>query len=324
DYGAFLPSMDLAYNVSDDVVLRFAASRTMTRPNPNLMISGVNFSDLSAQNVNLGNPQLKPFFSNNLDLGVEYYTGGAGYVGVTAFRKSLSGFPASTNVTEPFSYLSQFGINYAGLNVTQQTALNGRGCTSDTSCSATVTVVEQINQPGLEIINGLEFDYVQPFDFLLADYGLEGFGFNGNLTILDQRSTGVAPSFAAGVAPMSYNVTAYYDHSGLSVRLSYVFTDKSYGTGTSNNQNVCLPSTAAAPYCPGGAYLFTAPYGQADMSSSLALSKLFGELPTDPELTFDVQNIFKSKLRSYDQFTSATHYYYNQGSVFLFGIRGTW
>ena len=197
--------------------------------------------------MNLGNPGLKPFFSNNIDLGAEYYTGGAGYFGVTAFRKSLSGFPASTNVTEPFSYLAQFGINYAGLNVTQQTALNGRGCTSDTSCSATITVVEQVNQAGLEIINGLEFDYVQPLDFLLADYGLEGFGFNGNLTILDQRSTGIAPSFAAGVAPMSYNVTGYYDHNGLSVRLSYVFTDKSYGTGTSNNQNVCLPSTAAAP-----------------------------------------------------------------------------
>ena len=29
--------------------------------------------------------------------------------------------------------------------------------------------------------------------------GLQGFGFNGNLTILDQKSSGSAPAFATGV-----------------------------------------------------------------------------------------------------------------------------
>ena len=75
--------------------------------------------------------------------------------------------------------------------------------------------------------------------------------------------------------------------------------------------------------CPGGAYLFGAPYGQADFSSSLKLSTLFGDLPSDPELTFDIQNVFKSKLKSYFQYPSAPFTYYNQGSLYLFGIRGT-
>jgi TonB-dependent receptor len=323
DYADFLPAANVVYEVSDDFQVRLALSRTMTRPNPNLMISGVNFSDLTAQSASLGNPNLKPFFSNNIDIGAEYYTGGAGYIAATAFRKSLSGFTAQSNITEPFSYLAQFGVTYAGLNATQQAALNGRGCTSDANCTATITVTEQVNQPGLLVVNGLEFDYTQPLDFLLADYGLQGFGFTGNTTILDQHSTGIAPAFATGIPPLAYNVTGYYDHNGASVRVSYVWNDRAYASG-SNTQSVCLPSTAAqATGCPAGAYLFSAPYGQMDISSSYRLANIFGDLPTDPELTFDIQNVLSAKLKTYDQYTNAIHSYYNQGKVILFGFRGT-
>jgi TonB-dependent receptor len=322
-YGSYLPSLNLVYEVSDDFQVRGAISRTMTRADPNSLVSGVNFSDLTAQSLTLGNSALKPFYSNNLDVGFELYTGGAGYFGATAFRKGIAGFTISQGVTQPFSYLAQYGITYASLNSNQVTALQGRGCTSDANCPATILVTQPINAPGLVTINGLEFDYVQPLDFLLDDYGLHGFGFNGNLTIIDQKSSGSAPAVAVGVAPMSYNVTGYYDNDGISVRLSYVWNDTSYASGT-NTQSLCLPSTASAPTCPQGAYLFTKAYGQADLSTSLRLSKFFGDIPTDPEVTFDVQNLFRSKLQSYDQFTNATHSYYNQGQVIMFGLRGSW
>jgi TonB-dependent receptor len=322
-YGSYLPSANLVYEVSDDFQVRGALSRTMTRADPNSMISGVNFSDLTAQSLTLGNPALKPFYSNNIDVGFEFYTGGAGYFGVTAFRKGLAGFTVSKGTTQPFSYLSQFGINYASLSTNQVTALQGRGCTSDTNCPATILVTQPINAPGLVTVNGMEFDYVQPFDFFLDQFGLHGFGFNGNLTIIDQKSSGSAPAVAVGVAPMSYNVTGYYDNDGISVRLSYVFNDTSYAS-QSNTQSLCLPSISSAPTCPGGAYLFSKAYGQADLSTSFRLANLFGDIPTDPEVTFDVQNLFRAKLRSYDQFTNATHSYYNQGQVISFGLRGSW
>jgi TonB-dependent receptor len=323
EYGSWLPSLNLVYEVTEDFQVRGAISRTMTRANPNQMISGVNFGDLTAQSLTLGNPALKPFYSNNIDVGFELYTGGAGYFGFTAFRKGLAGFTINQGITQPFSYLSQFGITYNSLNTNQQTALAGRGCTSDANCPASILVTQPINAPGLLTVNGLEFDYVQPFDFILDDFGLHGFGFNGNLTILDQKSSGNAPAVAVGVAPMSYNTTLYYDNYGVSLRLSYVWNDKSYAS-QSNTQSLCFPNITAQPTCPGGAYLFGQAYGQADFSSSLRLSTLFGELPTDPELTFDIQNLFHGKLRSFDQFTNATHSYYNQGQVILFGIRGSW
>ena len=323
-YGSFLPSINAVYEVTDDFQVRGSLSRTMTRANPNQMISGVNFGDVTAQSLSLGNPSLKPFYSNNIDIGAEFYTGGAGYFGFTAFRKGLSGFPISQNVTQPFSYLAQFGITYNTLTPGQQLAIQGRGCTSDASCPATITVTQQVNAPGMLTVNGMEFDYVQPFDFLLEDMGLPGFGFTGNMTLLDQKSSGAAPAFATGVPPLSYNVTGYYDHDGISLRLSYVWNDTAYASG-SNNQSLCLPNTnASVSGCPQGAYLFTKAYGQADFSSSIRLSRLLGDIPTDPELTFDVQNLFKAKIRGYDQFVSATHNYYNQGQVILVGLRGSW
>jgi len=99
EYGSFLPSINAVYEVTDDFQIRGSMSRTMTRANPNQMISGVNFGDVTAQAITLGNPNLKPFYSNNIDVGFELYTGGAGYFGFTAFRKGLSGFPIQQNTT---------------------------------------------------------------------------------------------------------------------------------------------------------------------------------------------------------------------------------
>ena len=50
------------------------------------------FSDPSAQAVTLGNPDLEPFLSTNIDLGGEWYTGDEGYVGLTLFQKKITGF----------------------------------------------------------------------------------------------------------------------------------------------------------------------------------------------------------------------------------------
>jgi TonB-dependent receptor len=319
NYQAVLPSLNTVYEVTDDFQVRAAISRTMTRANPTTMLPGLNFSDQAAASASLGNPGLKPFFSNNIDLGAEYYTGGAGVFSFAVFRKALSGFTTSQTSTVPFSFLSPFGVQFATLSPTQQAGITSRGGPT----AATINLSQQVNAAGLLTVNGMEFNWVQPLDFLTADwFGVEGLGFTANLTILDQKSSGAAPAIATGVSPYQYNLTGYYDHNGVSVRVSYVFNDKTYNSGT-NQQGICLPSTAN-PACPGGAYLYGAAYGQMDMSSSLRLSNLFGEIPTDPEVTFDVTNVTDSKLISYFNFPNALHSYYNQGRTFMFGVRGTW
>ena len=59
------------------------------------------------------------------------------------------------------------------------------------------------------------------------------------------------------------------------------------------------------------------------MSSSLKLPTLFGELRSDPEIMFNVQNVLKSKLRSYFHYPEAALAYYSPGTSYTFGIRGT-
>ena len=130
-YNETLPSLNVAYDILEDVKLRFAASRTLTRPNPSVMLpTGVSnpgglenivFSDPTAQNATQGNPDLGPFTSDNFDIGAEWYTGGEGYVALTGFRRELIGFTETQITTYPFAAL---GIPLTDLNQTLQDAIN--------------------------------------------------------------------------------------------------------------------------------------------------------------------------------------------------------
>jgi len=324
-YDAFLPSANFVYEVTDDFQVRFSASRTMTRPNVNSMIDTVSFGDVAVTNATKGNPTLKPFFSNNIDLGAELYTGGAGYIGIDAFRKGISGFTVTNSFNQTFPFLAQYGITYGTLSPQQQGALDLKtgGVGGSNSANLPIIVSQQQNAQGLLTINGMELDYSQPLDFLLEQYGLPGFGVTANATIIDQKSSGALPAIAGGVAPFTYNATAYYDHNGAMLRFSYTWNDKSYTTGaTGGILGLCLPNIGSVSSgCTAGPYFINAPYGQLDMSSSYRLSNLFDDVPGDPELTFDIQNLTKSKLRTYEQYSYATNTYYDFGSVYMFGIR---
>lgn len=322
-YQAFLPSLTLSYEVIEDVLFRASFSRTMTRANVTQMVQQVNFSDFNAQSVTLGNPELKPYFSNNIDFGMDVYTGHEGYVSLALFRKDISGFSVSQIVSQPFSYLAQFGITWTSLSSVQKNALTTRsGCTSDSDCTATLNVTQQVNAPGVETIDGLEVTYVQPLDLLLTRYGLKGFGVTGNATVIGQSSSGSAAVHATGVAPYSLNLTGYYENDGLMARLSYTYRDRTYGS-SSNFGGICLPTIqASSEGCPEGAYTFNAPYGQADFSSSLQLSKIFGTLPSDPQFIFSVQNLLNAKQFTYLQYKQAADRYYRTGQTFMIGLHG--
>lgn len=304
-YTNWLPSVSAAYHIGTRAVVRASVSRTMTRPNPSNMLPGLNFSSPSADVGSVGNPNLKPYLSDNIDLGFEYYTGKEGYLGFAAFRKSVSGFTVNGSTTVPFSALAFYGVTFDTLSPTQQTAINSRGGPDQ----AQVTLTEQVNAPGRLTINGLELTWVQPLDFLLGRYlGLNGFGFNANYTLVDQSGSGSAQAVATGVPPRAYNVTGYYENHGISLRLSRTWNKGFISSGFGQNG-----ITNAA--------LFSDSYGQWDFAGSVKLGNYFGN-NLMPELTLDVQNITKAKQRSYFQFPDATFTYYKPGRLVLVGVRG--
>ncbi len=310
-YWNTLPSFEVAFNVTEQAVVRAAASKTITRPDPSAMLPGASFSSPSADTATVGNSALEPFESENLDLGFEYYTGAEGYVGVTGFRKRITGFTVSGLTNHTLADLAAYGITFGTLSDQQKKTI----CPPSGTCASDpgawpVTFSQQVNAPGALVVNGIELNWVQPLDFLLGRWNLNGFGFSANYTLIDQYAQGAAQGsgLALGVAPHTYNVTAYYDNHVISARLS-----TTYSRGSQNgpvNQNG-IPAAA----------LFSNDYKQWDFSSSANLGKLFN-WKTDIEATLDVVNIFQAEQRSYFQFDSAAFTNYNPGRQYLVGIRG--
>jgi TonB-dependent receptor len=306
DYDNLLPSANLAWNVTDDFIVRAGLSRTMTRANPAEMLLGLSIPNADVSSVNLGNPELDPYLSDNIDIGFEYYTGNEGYFGIAAFRKGLEGFTTRQTTTVLFSDLAQYGVTLESLGQGQRDAVLGRG-----GLDAPVQLNQTVNASGRLTINGLEFNWVQPLDFLLENFGLAGFGFTANYTIIDQKGEGAAPAIAIGVPPETYNATFYYENYGVSARVSVTHAQGSQGSGPNSNQSQIT-----------GAELFGEDYTQWDFSSSFDFASLFGWSDLVPQLTLDVINITEEKRRSYFQFSNATFTEFDSGRTVMFGLRG--
>ena len=303
NYNNTLPSLELVYNIMPNFLARFAASKSMTRPNPSAMLPGLNFSSPSADVGTVGNSALQPFISKNLDLGLEYYTGKEGYVAVAVFRKKITGFTANGNTTMPFSSLAQYGVTFATLSPTQQAALNSRGGPD----AATVVLTEQVNATGLLTVNGQEVDWTQPLDFLLGRLGLNGFGFSANYTHISQTGSGAAPAIATGVPPDTYNITAYYEHGPWSIRLAENYNAANVISGLNQNG---IPQAA----------FFASSYREWDLSSYVDIGTLL-RWPVSVQVTANAINLFDGKQRSYFQFPNATFTEYNPGRELMIGFR---
>jgi TonB-dependent receptor len=89
DYGVFLPSGHLRWNLDDENRVTASVARTMRRPgfdqiSPALLLAELGDNDL------LGNPDLEPETAWGFDLGWERRLGSRGIVGVNAFYRDIS------------------------------------------------------------------------------------------------------------------------------------------------------------------------------------------------------------------------------------------
>ncbi|MBI3367422.1 MAG: TonB-dependent receptor [Burkholderiales bacterium] len=298
-YHNTLPSATFAYNLGKDMILRGAYSKTMTRANPDQIRPSVNFTSPSADTGTIGNPDLKPFMSNNVDLGLEFYSGREGSLALTGFKKSIEGFTINQNITMPFTDLAIYGINYDNLTPTQQAAINQRGGPN----TASVVMTRQINSPYKLNINGVELNWVQPLDRLLP---FKGLGFTASLMKVHQSSSD--PSVVAlGVPKDAYNLTLYYENRGVTFRISQAF-NKGSQQSTLNQNGI----TNAA--------LFSDDYKQVDLSLSVDLDAWF-DVKGQPQLAFNVNNLTNATQRSYYQFPNATFTQYNPARSYTMGLR---
>ncbi len=108
DYDAWLPSFNAKLGLNDDMLIRFAYSRSIARPDVGLLRGSIDLSVLSQDDprtpggdptpggsgffgftANTGNPFLDPVRAHNFDLSYEWYFAEVGSLTVSAFYKII-------------------------------------------------------------------------------------------------------------------------------------------------------------------------------------------------------------------------------------------
>lgn len=97
DYGRLLPSANLRYAISDDLLFRAAFYHTMARPKFGDLAPGgeVEFEADDGEYVlkaEVGNPDLEPLRAQNFDVSIEYYREDVGLLSASAYYKTLEDF----------------------------------------------------------------------------------------------------------------------------------------------------------------------------------------------------------------------------------------
>lgn len=209
-YDSYLPSLNLALDITDDVVARFAYARSMARPGLNsLNIAGPVFGFNGRTVGNIGNPELKPYESNDLDLSLEWYMGKGGLFAVGLFNKDMV-TSLTTQVVQKMVPQEYWAAIYA------DPAYDPSYNADPAKVPYTWTI--PANREGGNHVQGIELTFNQPFTFLPEWFSalpewVGNFGIASNYTYVSAKDS-------TGLSPNSYNYTVYYDQGDFGVRLS--------------------------------------------------------------------------------------------------------
>ena len=205
-YTDILPNLSLKWDLMDNLIARFAASQTMTRPTLEEMSPVTTLVTLRPGNfaASSGNANLSPFRSNNLDLSFEYYYGQADYVSVGSFYKTVS--------------------NFIVLNQTTGTVKNSVGTPlldPATGLPAQFTITAPVNGP-TAVVTGVEAAVQHSF----WDTGF-GVQLNGTYAHSDKQlnPADLTNKFALTGLSNSANAVLFYDKDAFEARTAVNWRD---------------------------------------------------------------------------------------------------
>jgi TonB-dependent receptor len=263
NYGNFFPTLQARYAFDSDLLLRAVYSKTIARPGFQQVTPSIQIDDAN-DTVTQGNPTLKPTYSNNFDLSLEYYMPEGGLASAGVFDKQLT------------NYIVQTG------NI--ETLTNPTG-TLDVFAPGTQVTFSSFENISSAFARGLQLVYTDRFRSLPGL--LSGLGVNTNYTYVDSRIQihpgiySLLPSTSRDTA----NLTLTYDYMGLRLDLGAYYESKNLFT-------VGGPLYNNADGTPADIY--------ADQWSSARTSLDFGSSYTINEsmsVYFAVKNLTNTKLR---------------------------
>ncbi|ABF54745.1 TonB-dependent receptor [Sphingopyxis alaskensis] len=247
-YDDWLPSFNLNLHPTENIILRGAIAKVITRPTLGNLSPGGAVDQFNFR-ITSGNPFLDPFRATTFDLAAEWYFAPGALASVALFAKDIESFPISTSLQGtyadsglPLSLLTPGTPAYdavvGGSNPNRQFEFRTTG-----------------NGPGASL-KGMELSLQLPFS-VFSD-SLRHFGVLGNATFvksnvdytiagplaydpvdnrLEAQPAGVYTQPLLNLAKRAWNATVYYDDGKFSARTSAAWRS-GYNDGTSGNGNV--------------------------------------------------------------------------------------
>jgi iron complex outermembrane receptor protein len=258
----WLPSLNLRYEVSKDMLVRFGAGRTIGRQNFNILGSGFGtpVCDANGCRVTGPNPDMRPLTSDNQDLNWSWYFAPRSIVAVSLYHSKIDGY-VKTGAT---------GTSTVDL-------LDPRDQTVKTFA------INTSSQQGASI-KGIDVQYEQPF-------GKTNFGFTSNVSRAKTKVDDGRPM--VGASEWTGNLGLYYEDTKLSTRLvanyrgEYV-NSSTAPSPTANSQGLSVINGVAMPVAP--------TYADAVTTLAFSLNYYFTK---NLELAFSATNLTNAKRAQY-------------------------
>ncbi|MBI4626448.1 MAG: TonB-dependent receptor [Verrucomicrobia bacterium] len=213
-YTRSFPSVHFTYDLTGNLKARASWSTSFGRPNQTVLLPSATAND-TAQTLTVANTGLGPQYSENVDVGLDYYFKPAGLLTVGFFSKNIKDYIVS----------SQIGVVGAGPENGYSGDYAGYALLSSTNA-------------GTAKVKGLEIDYRQQFIFLPG--WLKGLELAANYTAIEAEGDfGTAGAAlknkeVAGFVPRTFNVSLGHTYGPFGTRLTYNSVGNSLRTFNAN------------------------------------------------------------------------------------------
>ena len=309
-YAEFLPNFDLSLEVVPGVMLRGSYSKTIARSDLTQMIGTTSVTTTpkpGSRTATEGNPGLLPYESNNIDFGAEWYYSKGSYVAANWFTKHVTNFLTATTTQGPL-----FGITDPNAGALAQKAIAeltaaGKAVSAQSIYaqmqSDTGSLGPFLGQPGDPWSFGISRHRptaTRPISTDLSSRCSTCSGTPASVCRPTGRCRPAVPpgtretintQFALPGLSRSYNVVGFFERWGFQTRVAYSHRGAFLAALNQTDQN--------------DEPVYTAAYGQLDMSASYDITKHFSVL-------FDGINLTSASTRQYGRFTDQ-FYSANQG-----------
>lgn len=222
DYDDLLPSLNIAYNLRNDFVLRFGLAQVMARSTLATLQAGGSFSTSAqtatgaAGTVTIGNPFLQPYRADTIDFSAEWYFAPEALLSFAYFHKDVNTYVQQLRTQLPFN----------------QTGLSNTLLPGSFTGNELFDVTTFVNTQGGPL-DGIEVSYQQPFNWGFVPNVLRGFGTQVNFTHVVSSIDYVTSTINAtlinadliGLSNNAYNATVYYERGPFRGRVVASYRD---------------------------------------------------------------------------------------------------